>query len=355
MAAHADTVGSRREPRRGDAVRVRSREEILATLDETGSLGGLPFMPEMLDYAGQELTVWARSDTSCDLVSGGGHRQMQNTIHLDGARCSGAAHGGCEARCLLFWREEWLQWSDAPGRPIKPAPPQETSATETTLANATIVEPGPEPRYSCQATEHSRASAPTPRRTFLSYAVRDYGRRNFTFSMLVKGLAISAMKRYQRLSKRVLPSFLLIRGGRDYPFIIPTGTGERLPATEFQPGDLVEIRSKEEIVATLGSDQRNRSLHFDEDMLDYCGRRARILGQSKRIIDDITGRVVKLRDCYVLEGVMCVGLNKRFCQRAITPYWRSGWLKKVDPALGPSRPLAGQVVTPRQVRRGLGR
>src|SRR4051794_26168577 len=34
-----------------DWVQVRSREEILATLDENGQLDGMPFMPEMLASA----------------------------------------------------------------------------------------------------------------------------------------------------------------------------------------------------------------------------------------------------------------------------------------------------------------
>ena len=36
--------------RAGDWVEVRSKEEILATLDENGRLEDLPFMPQMLQY-----------------------------------------------------------------------------------------------------------------------------------------------------------------------------------------------------------------------------------------------------------------------------------------------------------------
>ena len=39
--------------RAGDRVLVRSPEEILATLDADGTLDGLPFMPEMLDWCGK--------------------------------------------------------------------------------------------------------------------------------------------------------------------------------------------------------------------------------------------------------------------------------------------------------------
>ena len=43
----------------GELVRVRSASEIFATLDETGALDGLPFMPEMLKYCGRTLPVSA--------------------------------------------------------------------------------------------------------------------------------------------------------------------------------------------------------------------------------------------------------------------------------------------------------
>jgi hypothetical protein len=36
----------------GNWVEVRSKEEILRTLDENGQLEGMPFMPEMFAFAG---------------------------------------------------------------------------------------------------------------------------------------------------------------------------------------------------------------------------------------------------------------------------------------------------------------
>jgi hypothetical protein len=42
----------------GDWVEVRSKEEILATLDSNGWLDGMPFMPEMLQYCGRKFQVY---------------------------------------------------------------------------------------------------------------------------------------------------------------------------------------------------------------------------------------------------------------------------------------------------------
>ena len=46
--------------RAGDRVIVRSPEEILSTLDADGTLHGLPFMPEMLDWCGKPFRVERR-------------------------------------------------------------------------------------------------------------------------------------------------------------------------------------------------------------------------------------------------------------------------------------------------------
>jgi len=52
----------------GRMVRVRSKEEILATLDKNGRYDELPFMPQMLQYCGQKLRV-ARRAISCAVRS----------------------------------------------------------------------------------------------------------------------------------------------------------------------------------------------------------------------------------------------------------------------------------------------
>ncbi|HWF60820.1 MAG TPA: hypothetical protein VN666_11005 [Nitrospira sp.] len=46
--------------RAGDLVEVKSKDEILATLDEQGALDQLPFMLEMLQYCGKQLKVFKR-------------------------------------------------------------------------------------------------------------------------------------------------------------------------------------------------------------------------------------------------------------------------------------------------------
>ena len=120
LRARAPTATSRAEAphealalRPGECVRVRSEEEILATLDDRGTLDALPFMPEMRSYCGGRYRVKARADRT--FAERAGLRWMQNAVHLDGGRCDGSAHDGCGRGCLMFWKEAWLERSAAPG------------------------------------------------------------------------------------------------------------------------------------------------------------------------------------------------------------------------------------------------
>src|SRR5262245_42684192 len=95
--------------RAGDWVEVRGKDEILATLDVRGGLEGLPFMPEMFQYCGRQLEVSKRAHKTCDPSRGLQARRLSNCVHLSDIRCDGEAHGGCQAGCLIFWKEAWLK------------------------------------------------------------------------------------------------------------------------------------------------------------------------------------------------------------------------------------------------------
>ena len=94
--------------RAGDLVEVRSREEILGTLDKNGQLEGLPFMPQMFQYCGKRYRVYKRAHKTCDTINPIAGRRLADGIHLN-LRCDGKAYGGCQAACLIFWKAAWLK------------------------------------------------------------------------------------------------------------------------------------------------------------------------------------------------------------------------------------------------------
>ena len=77
----------------GDWVEILSPEEILQTLDGEGAIGNMPFMPEMLNFAGKRLQVSASAHKACDTIDTWRNRAVEDSVHL-GVRCDGSAHGG---------------------------------------------------------------------------------------------------------------------------------------------------------------------------------------------------------------------------------------------------------------------
>jgi len=324
--------------RAGDWVEVRSAEEILATLDDRGSLDALPFMPEMLQYCGRRFRVFKSAHKTCDTISTYKNRRMANAVHLEGLRCDGTAHDGCQAVCLLFWKEVWLK--PVGGPESKVARTDETLGKRDglagegshsdleTLTRAVRVKAGTpessEELYSCQATELVRATTPLkwwdPRQYIEDLVSRNVGLWDF-----LRYGALAALKAGMRLYWR-LGRYWDIRGS----------AGHKTPTANLnlRPGERVEVRSKEEILGTLNVEAKNRGLSFDVEMVPFCGRTFRVLSRVEKIINDKNGKMIHLPSgCIILDGATCSGcLSRRrmFCPRAMYPYWREIWLKRVE-------------------------
>jgi hypothetical protein len=319
----------------GEVVEVRSEPEILATLDERGEFEALPFMPEMLQFCGRRFTVSKRADKLCDTITSSGMHRMANAVHLQGVRCDGQAHGGCQAACLVYWKEAWLKRVDdhsATSHGATPTPTDPGSSLPLMLLQATRKPTdvsSPAEQFSCQATELMRAAPARIPPWDIGQYVLDVRSANASLPRVLRSVVVGFFNEYQDLSRRFLPTWLRIHGGKRFPVLdgklhrTPTGT------LNLQPGELVRIKSKEEIISTLDTGNRNRGMKFDVEMLKYCGRQARVLGRVERIIEESTGRIMELKNpCILLEDVICTGDYHRLCPRGTYPYWREIWLER---------------------------
>lgn len=92
----------------GDRVRVRSREEILAMLDQWKEYRGCAFLENMWQYCGSEQHVFRVMERFLD-ERDYRVKKTKGLVLLDGLYCEGTpVFGRCDRSCLLFWREEWL-------------------------------------------------------------------------------------------------------------------------------------------------------------------------------------------------------------------------------------------------------
>ncbi len=318
----------------GELVEVRSAEEIRATLDENGELAGLPFMPEMLAYCGRRLTVHKVAFKLCDYISQSGMRRMYDAVHLTESRCDGSAHAGCQNACSLYWKEQWLK-RVGPDDP----PPLNPDAGQRTLLPLLVEKTTKEPfedgetRYSCQGTEMLRAA---PQRLPLKEITQfreDVATGNAGVRATVSSFLIAVFNRYQERSKR-FPRFLRIRRGLRWGFLEGRVTEGRTPTAhlDLQPGELVRIKSREEIMATLDSGLLNRGMGFDTEMSRFCGRTARVKARAHRVVDEKSGRLLTMKNpCIILEDIVCEGAFTMNCPREYVCWWREVWLERVEP------------------------
>lgn len=316
----------------GELVRVRSASEIFATLDEHGAYDGMPFMPEMIKYCGRTLSVAQRSDTTC--AGTGVVRRMHDSVHLQRVRCDGSSHDGCQAGCLMFWKEAWLERVENGGRPAaEPLTADEEAYVEDTLMPG-VRKPaeaeGAEPLWRCQATEIPSATQPMRFREVDQY-VR--GLENWRWPKIARGIVLQIFNYWQAFSQKRLPAALRIKGGAPFPFVAGKLEKGATPVIKLdvQPGDLVRVKDKPAILATLDTSGRNRGLTFDAEMAMYCGRTARVQARVNHLIEERTAEMIDISsDCIILEGVVCASDYHRFCTRAIYTYWREAWLEKVE-------------------------
>ncbi len=101
----------------GDLVRVRSREEVQATLDRWHSLKGCAFLGEMAGYCGTTQRVLKRVERFMD-EKDYRLKKVSGIVLLEGAICPGTGQTGrCDRSCFFFWREEWLEKPAGPAGP----------------------------------------------------------------------------------------------------------------------------------------------------------------------------------------------------------------------------------------------
>lgn len=321
-------MGSDRALKAGDVVEVRSAAEILASLDERGALGALPFMPEMVALSGRRFVFDKRADKICDTIGSSGSRRLRDTVLLKDLRCDGSGHDGCQAECRIFWRSEWLRRVEPGPPPVSQAVVSDATTALAGLAAAnaketSVVERRPVDRYRCQATELLVASERLVLWDPRIY-LRELASGNVPLGRLVRVMARAVAQIALRAFR--LASQVAVSGA--------TGKSLAEPPRGLRAGERVRVKTRREIAMTLNTSGRNRGLLFDREMLQFCGKTFQVGRRVQQFIDDRTGQMIRPQThCFTLEGVVCSGdhhISRLFCPRAIYPYWRESWLTR-DP------------------------
>jgi hypothetical protein len=99
------------------------------------------------------------------------------------------------------------------------------------------------------------------------------------------------------------------------------------PARSLRPGDWVEVRSLEEIGATLDPEGKLKGLPFMPEMAQYCGKRFPVSKRAEKTC--FAERQRRLGNAVHLADLRCNGAAHDGCQLGCLLFWRDEWLQPV--------------------------
>ncbi|MFZ2322538.1 MAG: hypothetical protein WAV89_02455 [Ignavibacteriaceae bacterium] len=303
----------KRRLKAGDIVEVKQPHEIYLTLDDSGCVNGLPFMPEMIRYCGKRYKVLYRIEKTCrDTTDSMTVSEFINddVVYLDNARCSGIDHDGCQRGCMIFWKEEWLTHIDDVKPDVTYKAEDELILRKKLLTYFDIA------KYFCQSTALSNATIELNKVQRLKKIFADVKTGTYTIPRALKLIFLPV---FRKLYKKI------------HNFQ-PAGKANSTPeeTLNLKPGDLVEVKQLKEIITTLDKYGKNKGLEFSPDMKQFCGKQFKVRNRLDKMIIERSGRMRNVKNTVILEGVIC-NCFYAFggCPRKEFQYWREIWLRRV--------------------------
>ncbi|MFZ7131986.1 MAG: hypothetical protein ACOWWR_06470 [Eubacteriales bacterium] len=100
---------------------------------------------------------------------------------------------------------------------------------------------------------------------------------------------------------------------------------------ELKPGELVKVRSIDDIETTLDKFRKTGGCTFQLKMYDHCDKEYKILKKVDYFFDEYKQKMCKCKDIYILEGCYCEGKAAflRPCSRNCFYFWKINWLEKL--------------------------
>lgn len=142
-----------------------------------------------------------------------------------------------------------------------------------------------------------------------------------------RNLSTRQDRELHQYADKLFSFFSIFEGGKEAGEKLSSG----VQAQSLKSGDLVRVRSKEEIESTLNHVGQLKGCSFMDVMTPYCGTTQRVLKPMERFVDERDLRVKKCTGLILLEGVMCQGTTQfGRCDRSCLMFWRQEWLEKIE-------------------------
>jgi hypothetical protein len=106
-----------------------------------------------------------------------------------------------------------------------------------------------------------------------------------------------------------------------------------MDSNQLRKGDLIEVRSPAEILATLDEQSELDALPFMPEMVRLCGQRFTVSARAERVCDTVTSTGIRsIANAVLLEDGRCDGSGHGSCAAECRIYWKEAWLKRVTPS-----------------------
>jgi hypothetical protein len=113
---------------------------------------------------------------------------------------------------------------------------------------------------------------------------------------------------------------------------IPLGQPTPTSSLDLWPGEIVRVKSHEDILSTVTVEGSNRGMRWDAEMVPYCGGTYRVLRRVEKIVDERSGLMMEMKTpSVILDSVVCQARYsgcRMFCPRSLYPFWREVWLER---------------------------
>ena len=111
---------------------------------------------------------------------------------------------------------------------------------------------------------------------------------------------------------------------------------KRIPAVSYAAGlaagDVVRVRSIEEIRSTLDNWNKLKRCTFLHEMEPFCGTVQKVHKRVNRFLNETDYLVKKCKGIVLLENVFCEGTgNFGSCDRSCFFFWHEEWLEIITP------------------------
>jgi len=101
----------------------------------------------------------------------------------------------------------------------------------------------------------------------------------------------------------------------------------------FSQGELISIRTREEIRVRLDILNKRDHCLMTEQMWGYCGQHFRVMKVVNHLFDERKNKLYKSHSpLYILENLICHGIVDMFphkCDRSCYFLWHEDWLDNV--------------------------